>query len=99
MHRRLIRTKVRLRQCTFALTQDAIFGNQGNKSKIDQFLDTEGPPKILVYYQTPDTGSENDQNVIDAQLFITYGDAEKIKEKAVWFMRNLPENKKKVSLS
>ena len=77
--------------------QDAIFGNEGNRQKIEQFLDTEGPPKILVYYQTPDTGSENDHNVIDPQLFITYGDSEKIKDKAVWFLRNLPENKKKVT--
>lgn len=76
--------------------QDAIFGNEANRQKIEQFLDTEGPPKILVYYQTPDTGSENDHNVIDSQLFITYGDSEKIKDKAVWFLRNLPENKKKV---
>lgn len=77
--------------------QDAIFGNEGNRQKIEQFLDTEGPPKILVYYQTPDTGSENDHNVIDPQLFITYGDSEKIKDKAVWFLRNLAENKKKVT--
>lgn len=38
------------------------------------FLESEGPPKLLVYYQTPDTGSENDQNVIDSQLILTYGD-------------------------
>ncbi len=50
----------------------------------------------MVYYQTPDTGSENDHNVIDPQLFLTYGDSERIKDKAVWFLRNLPENKKKV---
>lgn len=50
----------------------------------------------MVYYQTPDTGSENDHNVIDPQLFLTYGDTERIKDKAVWFLRNLPENKKKV---
>ncbi len=31
-------------------------------------------------------------------MFLTYGDTEKIKDKAVWFMRNLPENKKKVKL-
>lgn len=65
---------------------------------MELFLDSEGPPKILVYYQTPDTGSENDHNVIDPQLFITYGDTEKIKDKAIWFLRNLPENKKKVSI-
>ena len=61
------------------------------------FLECEGPPKLLVYYQTPDTGSENDQNVIDSQLTLTYGDSERIKDKGVWFMRNLPENKKKVA--
>lgn len=52
----------------------------------------------MVYYQTPDTGSENDHNVIDPQLFLTYGDTERIKDKAVWFLRNLPENKKKVTI-
>jgi hypothetical protein len=36
--------------------------------------------------------------VIDPQLFLTYGDSERIKDKAVWFLRNLPENKKKVTV-
>ena len=63
------------------------------------FLESEGPPKLLIYYQTPDTGSDNDQNVIDPRLFITYGDTEKIKDKAVWFLRNLPENKKKIDFN
>ena len=49
--------------------------NEQNKQKIEMFLETEGPPKILVYYQTPDTGSDNDQNVIDSRLFVTYGDS------------------------
>lgn len=53
----------------------------------------------MVYYQTPDTGSENDHNVIDPQLFLTYGDTERIKDKAVWFLRNLPENKKKININ
>lgn len=96
MHRRLLRTQGGPSERNPCPTQDAIFGNEANKLKINQFLDTEGPPKIMVYYQTPDTGSENDHNVIDPQIFLTYGDAEKIKDKAVWFMRNLPENKKKV---
>lgn len=49
--------------------------NEQNKQKIEMFLDTEGPPKILVYYQTPDTGSDNDQSVIDSRLFVTHGDS------------------------
>lgn len=36
---------------------------------------------------------------MDSRVLVTYGDAEKIKEKAVWFMRNLPENKKKIDTS
>ena len=64
--------------------------NESNKQKLEMFLEAEGPPKLLVYYQTPDTGSENDQNVIDSQLILTYGDQERIKDKGVWFMRNLP---------
>jgi len=74
MHRRLIRTQVRSSERNLSPIQDAIFGNEANKQKINQFLDTEGPPKIMVYYQTPDTGSENDHNVIDPQIFLTYGD-------------------------
>ena len=62
-------------------------------------MDTEGPPKLLAYYQAPDTGSENDEKLVGKQLFLTYGDTEKIKDKAVWFMRNLPENKKKVNIN
>lgn len=54
---------------------DMLMQNEQNKQRIEMFLDTEGPPKILVYYQTPDTGSDNDQNVIDSRLFVTYGDA------------------------
>ena len=30
-------------------------------------------------------------------MFLTFGDTEKIKDKAVWFMRFLPENKKQVN--
>lgn len=101
MHRRLTWAQGRCCQCKYLVIQDYIFGNnqgsEANREKINQFLDTEGPPKILVYYQTADTGSENDHNVIDAHLFVTYGDSEKIKDKAVWFLRNLPENKKKVN--
>ena len=31
--------------------------HEANRQKLDLFLDTEGPPKLLAYYQTPDTGS------------------------------------------
>jgi len=37
--------------------------------------------------------------VIDPQLFLTYGDLERIKDKAVWFLRNLAENKKKININ
>lgn len=51
-----------------------IYDNEANRQKVQLFLDTQGPPKILVYYQTPDTGSDNDHNVIDPRLLVTYGD-------------------------
>jgi hypothetical protein len=62
-------------------------------------LDTEGPSKLLAYYQAPDTGSENDDKLVGKQLLLTYGDSEKIKDKGVWFMRTLPENKKKININ
>jgi len=39
---------------------DAIMHNESNRQKIEIFLDSEGPAKLLAYYQAPDTGSEND---------------------------------------
>lgn len=98
LHRRLVRAQGRSSERNECVIQESIFGIEANRVKIELFLDSDGPPKIMVYYQTPDTGSENDHNVIDPTLFLTYGDTERIKDKAVWFLRNLPENKKKVTL-
>jgi hypothetical protein len=46
----------------------------GNREIIDKFLDGEGPPRFFAFYQTPDTVSESDQNLVDPVLFLTYGD-------------------------
>jgi dynein heavy chain len=73
--------------------------SERGKEIIDKFLDGEGPPKFFAYYQTPDMGGENEHLAADPVLFFTYGDTEKIKDKAVWFLRNLPENKKSVNTS
>lgn len=59
----------------------------GNREIIDKFLDGEGPPRFFAYYQTPEGVAESDQNLIDPVLFLTYGDTQKIKDKAVWFLR------------
>ena len=70
--------------------------NDLNRQKVEMFLDTEGPPKLLVYYQTPDTGADGDQTIVEPRILFNYGDNERIKDKGVWFMRNLPETKKKI---
>ena len=41
--------------------------------------------------------AETDKNLIDPVLFLTYGDTQKIKDKAVWFLRCLPETKKQIN--
>lgn len=70
-----------------------------NREILDRFLDGEGPPKFFAYYQTPDTNAENEHYDAEPVLFFTFGDTEKIKDKAVWFLRNLPETKKSVTVN
>lgn len=61
------------------LIQDGLLINEANREKLELFLDSEGPPKILVYYQSPDSGADNDQIALDPRILVTYGDTEKIK--------------------
>lgn len=71
-----------------------------NEILLETFLKGEGPKKILVYYQVQDLISNDEVKDANAEpsLFITQGDTERLKEKAVYFIRNLHENKKNVNL-
>ena len=68
---------------------------------LEQFLKGEGPKKILIYHQVQDQISNDEikEANADPMLFITQGDTERIKEKAIYFIRNLPENKKTINLT
>ena len=48
--------------------------NDLNKAKVDNFLDSQGPPKVLVYFQTPDTGADGDQTIVEPRILFNYGD-------------------------
>ena len=96
--RRLLQDPRELRQRIPFLTQDVLVSEK-SRDVIDKFLDGEGPSRIFAYYQSPETGTEGEQNLHDPVLFLTYGDTERIKDKAVWFLRCLPENKKQVNTS
>jgi len=61
---------------------------------IDEFLEGKGSPKIFIYYQPSDTNDGvADSNHINFELFITDGESDKLKEKAIYFFRNLPEGR------
>ena len=61
---------------------------------LEAFYKADGPRKILVYYQVNDFhGDEMKEVAADQTLFITNGDQEKLKEKAVYFVKNFPISK------
>ena len=61
---------------------------------IDEFLEGRGAPKIFIYYQPQEsTDGVADQKDHHYDLFITDGESEKLKEKAVYFYRNVPEGR------
>ena len=68
---------------------------------MEKFLEGEGSPKIIVCYQIQDTNNNDDIKDTSAEptLFFTYGESEKLKEKAIWFVRMLPDNRKSVNLN
>lgn len=53
---------------------------------ISDFLNGEGPEKILIYYQVQDLNGNDDMNA-EPTLFVTTGEIDKLKEKAVYFLR------------
>jgi hypothetical protein len=68
--------------------------NDQNSSKLAQFFSAEGPRKILVYYQVVDIqGDEIKEVGAEPTLFITNGDQEKLKDKAIYFVKNFPISK------
>jgi hypothetical protein len=73
----------------------AFFSNQADRQKIQLPLNSQGSPRIFVYHQIPDTGSSNDHSAIDTQLFLTYGDTERIKDKAVLSLKTCPKTRKR----
>jgi hypothetical protein len=59
------------------------------------FFSADGPKKILVYYQVADSSNGDDIKDSGAEptLFITNGDQEKLKDKAIYFVKNFPISK------
>jgi hypothetical protein len=68
---------------------------------LDKFVHHDGPKKIFIYYQVPDlaNGEEVKDSNADPIFFITDGETERIKDKAVWFMRNLTEGRKEINIT
>jgi len=61
---------------------------------LDEFLEGKGSPKVFIYYQPSESGDGvTDLNHGHFELCITDGESEKLKEKAIYFYRNLPEGR------
>jgi hypothetical protein len=61
---------------------------------LDSFFSAEGPKKILVYYQVIDIqGDEMKEVGAEPTLFLTNGEQEKLKDKAIFFCKNFPISK------
>jgi dynein heavy chain len=73
------------------------FRERENYQLINDFLKGNGPPKILIYKQTPEPNYSSeeyiDSNQDEPKLFITFGDSVRIKAKAVFFYRTTPDGK------
>jgi hypothetical protein len=64
---------------------------------LNSFFSAEGPRKILVYYQVVDIqGDEMKEVGAEPTLFITNGDQERLKDKAIYFVKNFPISKDKL---
>jgi len=78
---------------------EALLGEYNNLKKLNDFLEGKSKHRhVFVYYQRPDV--PNDQGELvdakgDAKLIITTGEHEdvRIKNRAVYFLRNVAENK------
>lgn len=58
------------------------------------FFTAEGPRKILVYYQVVDIQGDEIKDVgAEPSIFITNGDKDKLKDKAIYFVKNFPISK------
>lgn len=65
---------------------------------LSDFFSENGPKKILVYYQVLDVQSDEIKDVgAEPSIFITNGDKEKLKDKAIYFVKNFPVSKDKTS--
>lgn len=72
-----------------------------NYEMLDDFLSGRGPEKLMCFYQPLDRQTESGEWIAGdgaAQLFLTFGDREKLRGKAVYFIRNLTDPSKGVDL-
>lgn len=72
------------------LVEEFLAGEK-NSQMLESFFAPDGPRKILVYYQVIDIqGDELKEVGAEPTLFVTNGDQEKLKDKAVYFVKNFP---------
>lgn len=75
------------------VVEEAFINTEKNKELLELFLMGDGPSKIFIYYQVHEQTQNDDikdNGSSEPTLFITYGDKERLKDKAVFFIRNLP---------
>lgn len=72
------------------LVEEFLTGEK-NSSMLDSFFSANGPRKILVFYQVIDIqGDELKEVGAEPTLFVTNGEDERLKDKAVYFVKNFP---------
>ena len=79
-----------------SFVEDALQRDDRNYSKILEFMNGTSPPRLFIYYQSSDYRNSSDELIDSGQeprLTVTFGDSERIKNKCVYFHRNLEEDK------
>jgi dynein heavy chain len=69
---------------------------ESNYALVNAFLHGQGPPKLIIYYQTDNSGGDYDQIRdlgSDPHLIFTTGEADKLAGKGVYFLRTTAGNK------
>jgi dynein heavy chain len=71
---------------------DELVREGANLGALSDFLRGDGPPKIFFFYQTRDEhdGHDDDDMEDELKLYITDGKSDKLRNRAVWFMRPNP---------
>ena len=80
------------------LNLDETLRSEHFANEVRDFFEGRGSPKLLFYYQDTHSTNKDSESVENNHLFLTHGDTEGLRSKAIYFLR-LTEKGKPVNLN